>query len=43
MTTEIENGKPVVDPQQVAEAEEYKKQANEFFKSELKRKINLRS
>lgn len=34
MTTEIENGKPVLLPEEAAEAEKYKEQANESFKSE---------
>lgn len=33
MTEEIENGRPVLSPEQKAEAEKYKEQANEFFKS----------
>lgn len=37
MTTEIENGTPVVPPEQIAEAEKCKEKANEFFKSELTR------
>lgn len=34
MTTEIENGSPVLSPEQIAEAEKYKEQANAYFKSE---------
>jgi hypothetical protein len=34
MTTEIENGKPALSPEQTAEAEKYKEEANAFFKSE---------
>lgn len=35
MTTEIENGTPVLSPEQLAEAEKYKEEANAFFKSQL--------
>lgn len=34
MTTEIENGSPVLSPEKTAEAEKYKEMANSFFKSE---------
>lgn len=35
MTTEIENGMAVLSPEQTAEAEKCKEEANAFFKSEL--------
>lgn len=38
MTTEVENGAAVLTPEQTAEANVFKEQANEFFKSELQRK-----
>jgi hypothetical protein len=34
MTTEIENGRPSLAPEQTAEAEKFKEEANAFFKSE---------
>lgn len=34
MTTEIENGRPVLAPEQATEAEKFKEEANAFFKSE---------
>lgn len=34
MTTEIENGSPVLLPEQTVEAEKFKEEANAFFKSE---------
>lgn len=34
MTTEIENGSAVLSPDQIAEAEKYKEEANAHFKSE---------
>lgn len=34
MATEIENGTPL-SPEELAEAEKYKEQANEFFKSKF--------
>lgn len=34
MSTEIENGSPVLSPEQITEAEKYKEEANAFFKSE---------
>lgn len=34
MTTEIENGRPMLTPEQTGEAEKYKEEANAFFKSE---------
>lgn len=33
MSSEIENGKPALTPEQTAEAEKFKEQANAFFKS----------
>jgi len=33
MTTEIENGSPVLSPEQITEAEKYKEEANAFFKN----------
>lgn len=33
-TAELENGKTVLTPEQSAEAEKYKNEANVFFKSE---------
>lgn len=38
MATEVENGK-TLSPEQLAEAEKYKNEANEFFKSEFFAKI----
>lgn len=34
MTTEIENGRPALSPEQTSEAEKHKEEANLFFKSE---------
>lgn len=34
MTTEIENGKSVLTPEQIAVADKLKEEANAFFKSE---------
>lgn len=34
MTTEIENGRAALSPEQTAEAEKYKEEANACFKSE---------
>lgn len=34
MTTEIENERPALAPEQATEAEKFKEQANEYFKSE---------
>ncbi|CRK90452.1 CLUMA_CG004156, isoform A [Clunio marinus] len=33
MTTEIENGRPVLTPEQIAEAEKFKEEANSYFKN----------
>lgn len=35
MTSETAPDKPTLDPEVIAEAETYKNEANEFFKSEL--------
>jgi hypothetical protein len=33
MTTDVENGKVALTPEQITEAEKYKEEANGFFKS----------